>query len=105
VAEERANAPQAGSIAPSEVAHVSSLARLGLTPSELEKLAAQLEVIVAAVGKLSLADTSSVEATAQVGGLRNVTRADLVAPGLSAEEALANARVKAAGFLRVPAIQ
>jgi Asp-tRNA(Asn)/Glu-tRNA(Gln) amidotransferase C subunit len=46
-----------------------------------------------------------VEATAQVGGLRNVTRADLVAPGLSAEEALANARVKAAGFLRVPAIQ
>lgn len=87
------------------VAQVSSLARLGLTPTELEKLAAQLEVIVAAVGKLSSADTSSVEATAQVGGLRNVTRADVVAPCLSAEEALANASVKTAGFLRVPAIQ
>ncbi|HUY08984.1 MAG TPA: Asp-tRNA(Asn)/Glu-tRNA(Gln) amidotransferase subunit GatC [Candidatus Dormibacteraeota bacterium] len=105
MAEERASAPQAGSIAPSEVAHVSRLARLGLTPSELEKLAAQLEVIVAAVGKLALADTSSVEATAQVGSLRNVTRADEVAPGLSADEALANASVQVAGFLRVPAIQ
>ncbi|MGA7172440.1 MAG: Asp-tRNA(Asn)/Glu-tRNA(Gln) amidotransferase subunit GatC [Candidatus Dormiibacterota bacterium] len=105
MSEERASVPPAGSIAPSEVAHVSSLARLGLTPSELEKLAAQLEVIVAAVGKLASADTSSVEATAQVGGLRNVTRADEVAPGLSAEEALANASVQVAGFLRVPAIQ
>jgi len=105
VAEERASAPGTGSIAPSAVAHVSGLARLGLTPPELEKLAAQLEVIVAAVGKLSLADTSSVEATAQVGGLHNVTRADVASPGLTAEEALANARVKAAGFLRVPAIQ
>ncbi len=105
MAQERASAPLAGSIALSEVAHVSNLARLGLTPPELEKLAAQLDVIVAAVGKLSSADTSSVEATAQVGGLRNVTRADVVSPGLSAEEALANATAKAAGFLRVPAIQ
>ncbi|HVB54219.1 MAG TPA: Asp-tRNA(Asn)/Glu-tRNA(Gln) amidotransferase subunit GatC [Candidatus Acidoferrales bacterium] len=105
MAKERASAPPAGSIAPAEVAHVSSLARLGLTSPELEKLAAQLEVIVAAVGQLSSADTSAVEATAQVGGLRNVTREDVVAPGLSADEALANASVKAAGFLRVPAIQ
>ncbi|HEY6537423.1 MAG TPA: Asp-tRNA(Asn)/Glu-tRNA(Gln) amidotransferase GatCAB subunit C, partial [Candidatus Dormibacteraeota bacterium] len=32
-----------------EVAHVSNLARLGLTPAELARLAAQLEVIVTAV--------------------------------------------------------
>jgi aspartyl-tRNA(Asn)/glutamyl-tRNA(Gln) amidotransferase subunit C len=105
VAEERTTAAAAGSIALSEIAHVSSLARLGLTPKELETLAAQLELIVAAVGKLSLADISSVEATAQVGDLHNVTRADLVLPGLSQEEALANSATKEAGFFRVPAIQ
>ncbi|MGH7643147.1 MAG: Asp-tRNA(Asn)/Glu-tRNA(Gln) amidotransferase subunit GatC [Candidatus Dormibacteria bacterium] len=105
MAEERAGAPPAGSIAPAEVAHVSGLARLGLTKPELEKLGSQLEVIVAAVGELSLADTSSVGATAQVGSLRNVTRPDVVGPCLSSDEALANASVQAAGFLRVPAIQ
>jgi aspartyl-tRNA(Asn)/glutamyl-tRNA(Gln) amidotransferase subunit C len=105
VAAEADGRQSGSSIALSEVAHVSNLARLGLTSSELQTLAAQLEVIVTAVGKLSQADISAVEATAQVGGLRNVTRADQVGPGLSAEEALANAPVQAAGFLRVPAIQ
>jgi len=89
----------------SEVAHVSRLARLGLSGEELEKLAAQLDVIVAAVASLSAADISEVEATAQVGELRNVTRADVPAPGLSAEEARSNAAAQSAGFLRVPAIQ
>lgn len=84
---------------------MSSLARLGLTPAELGRLAAQLELIVAAVSNLSLADISAVGPTAQVGDLRNVTRADVAKPGLSAEEALSNAAAKEAGFLRVPAIQ
>ncbi|MFZ0169112.1 MAG: Asp-tRNA(Asn)/Glu-tRNA(Gln) amidotransferase subunit GatC [Candidatus Dormiibacterota bacterium] len=105
MAEERTTAAEAGPIALSEVAHVSSLARLGLTPEELKALAAQLELIVAAVGKLSAADTAAVEATAQVGDLRNVTREDEVAPGLSQEQALANSATKEAGFFRVPAIQ
>jgi aspartyl-tRNA(Asn)/glutamyl-tRNA(Gln) amidotransferase subunit C len=105
VAEERTTSAAAGPIALSEVAHVNSLARLGLTPNELETLAAQLELIVTAVGKLSAADISSVEATAQVGDLRNVTRADVVVPGLSQEQALANSATKEAGFFRVPAIQ
>jgi aspartyl-tRNA(Asn)/glutamyl-tRNA(Gln) amidotransferase subunit C len=105
VEEERTTAAGAGTIDLSEVAHVSSLARLGLTPEELATLAAQLELIVAAVGKLSAADISSVEATAQVGDLQNVTRGDVVAPGLSQEQALANSATKEAGFFRVPAIQ
>jgi aspartyl-tRNA(Asn)/glutamyl-tRNA(Gln) amidotransferase subunit C len=105
VAEEGTTAAAAGQIALAEVAHVSSLARLGLTPEELETLAAQLELIVAAVGKLSGADISAVEATAQVGDLQNVTRADVIVPGLSQEQALANSATKEAGFFRVPAIQ
>jgi aspartyl-tRNA(Asn)/glutamyl-tRNA(Gln) amidotransferase subunit C len=105
VAAQSKTSPGSGSIALSEVAHVSNLARLGLTEEELVTLAAQLELIVAAVGKLSQADVSGVEATAQVGQARNVTRPDQVAPGLSAAEALANAATTEAGFLRVPAIQ
>jgi aspartyl-tRNA(Asn)/glutamyl-tRNA(Gln) amidotransferase subunit C len=105
VAKERTSAAGTGTIALAEVAHVSSLARLGLSPEELERLAAQLELIVAAVGELSEADVSSVEATAQVGDLQNVTREDVVAPGLSQEQALANSATKEAGFFRVPAIQ
>ncbi|MGH7640544.1 MAG: Asp-tRNA(Asn)/Glu-tRNA(Gln) amidotransferase subunit GatC [Candidatus Dormibacteria bacterium] len=97
--------PEAGAIAVAEVAHVSKLARLGLSPDELERLAQELGRIVAAVNKLAQADTSSVAATAQVGDLRNVTRADEVAPGLSAEAALANSGSSTAGLLRVPAIQ
>ncbi|MGH7667169.1 MAG: Asp-tRNA(Asn)/Glu-tRNA(Gln) amidotransferase subunit GatC [Candidatus Dormibacteria bacterium] len=105
MAEERADPSGAGSIGPVEVAKVSNLARLGLSPQELEKLAAQLQVIVAAVGKLAGADTSSVEATAQVGELHNVTRPDVPAPGLGVEEALGNSCARAAGLIRVPAIQ
>ncbi|HVC40248.1 MAG TPA: Asp-tRNA(Asn)/Glu-tRNA(Gln) amidotransferase subunit GatC [Candidatus Dormibacteraeota bacterium] len=105
MAEEGAPEQQMESIGLSEVARISSLARLGMTPAELETLAVQLEVIVSAVGQLSRADISTVPATAQVGELRNVTRADVVEKGLGAEEALGNAGVKAAGFLRVPAIQ
>lgn len=93
------------SIALSEVAHISRLARLGLSSEELARLGAQLQVIVAAVGELSRADISAVGATAQVGGLRNVLRSDVAEPGLSAAEALANAAATESGFFRVPAIQ
>lgn len=105
MAEERASSSSGHWIDLSEVAHVSKLARLGLSGEELELLAAQLDVIVAAVANLSAADISEVDATAQVGELRNVTRPDTPAPGLSSEEALANASAQSAGFLRVPAIQ
>ncbi|MHB1525183.1 MAG: Asp-tRNA(Asn)/Glu-tRNA(Gln) amidotransferase subunit GatC [Candidatus Dormibacteria bacterium] len=92
-------------IGPQEVANLSRLARLGLSPEELDRLGEQLGDIIAAVGKLAEADTSQVDPTTQVGGLSNVTRADEVVAGLSAEEALANAATKEAGLLRVPAIQ
>ncbi len=92
-------------IGPQEAANLSRLARLGLSPEELERLGEQLGDIIAAVGKLAEADTSQVDPTTQVGGLSNVTRADEVVAGLSAEEALANAGTKEAGLLRVPAIQ
>ena len=84
---------------------MSRLARLGLTSDELAELEAQLKDIIEAVGKLSQADISQVDPTTQVGGLSNAMRDDVVVPGLSAEQALANAPTTEAGLLRVPAIQ
>ena len=84
---------------------MSRLARLGLTSDELAELEAHLKDIIEAVGKLSQADISQVDPTTQVGGLSNAMRDDVVVPGLSAEQALANAPTTEAGLLRVPAIQ
>ncbi len=87
------------------MARLSQLARLGLTPEELEQLGGQLRTIVAAVAKMAELDLSQLAPTAQVGELRNVTREDAIGECLSQAEALANAAATEAGFLRVPAIQ
>ena len=93
-------------IALDEVAHVAALARLGLSPAELEQARGQLTAILEAVDRLQAADTSSVAPTAQVGPLRNVMRADDPRPPLPAATALANAGGRQdGGLLRVPAIQ
>lgn len=59
-----------------EVARIAMLARLKLTDAELEKFAAQLTDILAAVDLLSEVDTDNVEPTAQVTGLQNVAEQD-----------------------------
>ncbi len=87
------------------VAHVAALARLGLSPAELEQAREQLSAILDAVDRLQAADTASVAPTAQVGDLRNVMRADEARPSLPVAAALANAGGRQEGLLRVPAIQ
>jgi aspartyl-tRNA(Asn)/glutamyl-tRNA(Gln) amidotransferase subunit C len=92
-------------LSPAQVAKLSRLARLGLSEEELTQLGSQLADIVGAVGRLAEAPTDQVDPTAQVGGLYNVMREDLVVAGLTQEEALANAASHEAGLIRVPAIQ
>jgi aspartyl-tRNA(Asn)/glutamyl-tRNA(Gln) amidotransferase subunit C len=92
-------------LSPAQVAKLSRLARLGLSEEELTQLGNQLADIVRAVGRLAEAPTDQVDPTAQVGGLYNVMREDLVVAGLTQEEALANAASHEAGLIRVPAIQ
>jgi aspartyl-tRNA(Asn)/glutamyl-tRNA(Gln) amidotransferase subunit C len=105
VADENAPELKASVFEPAQVAHLSRLARLGLTESELRELGGQLADIVNAVGRLAQAPTDQVDPTAQVGGLYNVMREDVVVDGLSQEEALVNAPSHEAGLIRVPAIQ
>ncbi len=87
-----------------EVEHVARLARLELSEQEKEKLTDQLSNILTYVEKLNELDTTGVEPTAHVLDIKNVMRDDVVVPGLTQEQALANAPDKAAGHYKVPKI-
>jgi len=87
-----------------EVEHVARLARLELTREEKERMAAQLDPILAYVDKLNELDTSGVEPTTTVIPMVSVMREDEVRPSLDQEEALANAPDRVDVFFRVPRI-
>lgn len=77
-------------ITPEEVTYVARLARLELSPAEVEKTTAQLDRILSYVEKLNELDTTGVPATTHALAVRNVFRGDEVKPSLPQAEALAN---------------
>jgi aspartyl-tRNA(Asn)/glutamyl-tRNA(Gln) amidotransferase subunit C len=85
-----------------EVLHVAQLARLALTDEEVERLGAQLNAILEAVGKVSELDLEGVEPTAHPLDLVNVWAEDEPRQSLPVEEALANAPEREGGFFKVP---
>jgi aspartyl-tRNA(Asn)/glutamyl-tRNA(Gln) amidotransferase subunit C len=88
-----------------EVRHVAMLARIGLEPGDVEFYAEQLSGILAHIDRLKELDTDAIPPTAQVVEVANTLRDDVPRPGLSQEDALANAPAAVDGFFRVPAIQ
>jgi len=74
-----------------EVAHLARLARIDLTDAELDHLAPQLAVIVDSVAKVSEVSDADVPPTSHPLPVTNAFRADVVTPGLTAEEALSGA--------------
>jgi aspartyl-tRNA(Asn)/glutamyl-tRNA(Gln) amidotransferase subunit C len=88
-----------------EVRHVAMLARLALEPGDEEFYAEQLSGILAHIDRLQQLDTKAIPPTAQVVEVANTLREDVPRPGLSQEEALANAPAAVDGFFRVPSIQ
>jgi aspartyl-tRNA(Asn)/glutamyl-tRNA(Gln) amidotransferase subunit C len=91
-------------ITPDEVAHLARLARLDLAPDELEHLAGQLDVILAAVAAVSDVAAADVPPTSHPLPLVNVTRPDVLAPSLTPAEALAMAPAAEDDRFRVPRI-
>ena len=90
-----------------EVAHLASLARIDLQPAELDRMAGQLDVILAAVATVSKVVQQAGEelpATSHPIPLTNVTRPDRPGPGLTAEQALAGAPAAEESRFRVPRI-
>jgi aspartyl-tRNA(Asn)/glutamyl-tRNA(Gln) amidotransferase subunit C len=91
-------------ITPDEVAHLARLARLDLADNELAHLAGQLDVILTAVAAVSDVASADVPPTSHPLPLTNVTRADVVTPGLTQHQALAAAPAAEDGRFRVPRI-
>ena len=87
-----------------EVAHLAMLARIDLSPAELDKLAGQLDVILGAVATVQQVAGEDVPATSHPMPLTNVTRPDTPRPGLTAEEVLAGAPEAEQDRFRVPRI-
>ncbi len=85
-----------------EVLHVARLARLALTDEEVERLGAQLNAILEAVGKVAELDLSDVEPTSHPLDLANVWADDEPAPSLSSDDVFANAPDREDDFFRVP---
>jgi len=87
-----------------DIRYVAKLARIALTDDEIEVFGRQLGDLLAHVNALSKLDTESVPATAQVVESRNVTREDVITPGLDRERVLAQAPQRQGNFFRVPRI-
>jgi aspartyl-tRNA(Asn)/glutamyl-tRNA(Gln) amidotransferase subunit C len=87
-----------------EVRSVAHLARLELSPQELDKMARQLSNIVDYVAQLQQVNTEGVEPLAHAVELHNVFRADEPTSSLPPSEALANAPQRHQDFYVVPAV-
>lgn len=86
-----------------DVAYVARLARLRLTDDERERMTRELSGVLDYVAHMEELDLTDVEPTARVGDLVNQFRPDVVKPGLTVDEALANAPDVADGGFGVPA--
>ena len=87
-----------------DVARLADLARIELSPDELELFAPQLDIILDAVASVSEVSGADVPPMSHALPLVNVFRADEVRPSLSQDAALAAAPSVEEGCFRVPRI-
>ena len=88
----------------SEVEHIASLARIGLTEEEVEMFGEQLSNILEQFEVLNELDTSGVAPTGHASGLQTVMRDDQAIDSLDHEDVLKNAPRREGEFFRVNAV-
>jgi aspartyl-tRNA(Asn)/glutamyl-tRNA(Gln) amidotransferase subunit C len=86
------------------VAHLANLARIGLTPAEIEKLTGELGTIVDSIAKVSEVAGADVPATSHPIPLSNVFRPDVPGETLTVEQALSGAPEHDGSRFKVSAI-
>lgn len=79
------------SISHDQVAHLAMLARIELSEAELDTMTRELTVILDAVARVGEVSDADVPPMSHPMPLTNVTRPDEPRPGLTPEQALANA--------------
>lgn len=89
-----------------DVEHVAKLAKLKLTPAEVNKFGKQLSEVISYVEELSEVNTTNVEPTSQTTGLENVYRQDKidVEECLSPKEALSGSEKTYRGYFVTEAV-
>ena len=87
-----------------EVAHLARLSRLALTDAELDEFAGQLDSILNHVKAVSEVAAVDVAPMANPNAVTNVTRPDVVVPGLTPEQALSGAPAVEEDRFSVPQI-
>lgn len=89
-------------ITATDVAKVARLARLDLSPDEIERTTAQLAGMLEHFADIDALDLADVAPMTQPYQLTNVLRDDVVKPGLDRDEVLAAAPSSEDGRFRVP---
>jgi aspartyl-tRNA(Asn)/glutamyl-tRNA(Gln) amidotransferase subunit C len=92
------------SITRDEVAHLARLARISLSPAELDHLAPQLDQIITDVAQVQEVAADGIPPTSHATGLTNVFRDDEPAGCLTPAEALDQAPAVEQQRFRVPRI-
>lgn len=90
-------------IGQSDIEHIAQLARLGLTPAEVERMQADLAKILDYVGELAAVDTSGVPAAVARAERGAPLRDDQVEPGVARDTALEQAPRHSDSGFAVPA--
>ncbi|HEY1052346.1 MAG TPA: Asp-tRNA(Asn)/Glu-tRNA(Gln) amidotransferase subunit GatC [Prosthecobacter sp.] len=85
------------------ISHVAKLARLDLTQEEEVAYTAQLSQILGHIDQLSSYPLDA-EPSAHAMPVFDVVRADVVQPGLTQEQALSNAPLRAMDQFRIPKV-
>ena len=91
-------------ITANDVAYVAKLANLQFTPQEENDMAEKMGAILNYMQQLQTIDTTGIPITTHVLAIHNVFREDEPHPGLSTEEALANAPDREDNLFKVPRI-
>jgi aspartyl-tRNA(Asn)/glutamyl-tRNA(Gln) amidotransferase subunit C len=91
-------------ISADDAAHVAVLARLALTPDELERYTGQLAGVLDHFADIDALTLDGVEPMTQPYPLTNVLREDIVGDCLDRDEVLAQAPAAENGRFRVPPI-
>jgi aspartyl-tRNA(Asn)/glutamyl-tRNA(Gln) amidotransferase subunit C len=87
-----------------EVERIADLARLSLSDAEAERLAVELEAILAYAAQLSGLATDDVEPTSHPTEIPTPTREDVPEPPMDPELALANAPAREGSAFVVPKV-
>ena len=84
-----------------EIRHIALLARIGITPTEIELIRDQMSEILESFDVLNNVDVEGIQATSHSVDLKTITREDKALESQSIEDTLLNAPHKQNHFVRV----